>query len=306
MAEAQPLDLPLQPLGYLLGDLRGTAWEHRRKLLATDAPEQVAPAQHRLAGVGDALQNIVALLVAVGVVDLLEVIDIQQQEGQGRFVQPGGFEGVVGAIEEVPAVAALGQHIGGGQALQFTFELLFLGDVFGHADHDHSLVVVGLLVDKAFVAEPADFPVGGDDAVLAVFHGALYQHLGQAALGVVEVVGVDAVAPFVEVGQQQAGGTPENAFVGRAHVEHLARLPVEGPEHGVDAVEQRTEQLLAFTQAGDFTLGVHERQQGLGGFGGRIARLGRRFFLDHERATFLTLRWAATTWPATRAICQSE
>ncbi|MNZ79692.1 hypothetical protein D3C78_983030 [compost metagenome] len=108
---------------------------------------------------------------------------------------------MLGTLEKVPTVAALGQHVGGGQALQFAFELLLFGDVLGHADNDYPLVRIGLLVDEALVADPAHLAVGGDDAVLAVFHRAFDQHFSQAAFGVVEVVGVNAVAPLIEVGQ---------------------------------------------------------------------------------------------------------
>jgi hypothetical protein len=51
--------------------------------------------------------------------------------------------------------------------------------------------------------------VGGDDAVFAVFDRAFFQHVRQAALGVFQVVGVDAVAPLVVVGQQQAAERPK-------------------------------------------------------------------------------------------------
>ncbi|MNC82787.1 hypothetical protein D3C75_1364400 [compost metagenome] len=63
------------------------------------------------------------------------------------------------------------------------------------------MVAIGLLVDEAFVAEPANLAVGVDDAVLTVFHCAFDQHFSQAAFGIVEVIGVDAVAPFVEVSE---------------------------------------------------------------------------------------------------------
>lgn len=120
---------------------------------------------------------------------------------------------LAGRIRKVPAVAALGQHVGGGQALQFTFELLLLGDVFCDADDDHP-VAIALLVDVALVAQPAQLAVGIEDAVLAVFHRALEQYLGQAAFGELQVVGVDAVSPLVVVGQHQAGRAAEDAFVG--------------------------------------------------------------------------------------------
>lgn len=47
------------------------------------------------------------------------------RERQGQALGAGPFEFVMGAFKEVPAVAAAGQHIGGGQALQFEFQVLF-------------------------------------------------------------------------------------------------------------------------------------------------------------------------------------
>ncbi|MNE40156.1 hypothetical protein D3C80_1341510 [compost metagenome] len=167
--------------------------------------------------------------MAVGVVDLLEVIDIQQQEGKRGALLAGQGKFAVGAFEEVPAVTALGEHIGGGQALQLAFSVLLFGDVFGDTDHNQALVQGRLPTDKAFIAQPADMPSGVDDTVLTILHGAFDQHFGQAAFGVIEVVGVDAVAPLVVVGQQQPGRTPEDPFIGRADVDHLLGFPVERP-----------------------------------------------------------------------------
>ncbi|MNE43213.1 hypothetical protein D3C80_1373780 [compost metagenome] len=194
--------------------------------------------------------------MAVTVIHLLEVVDVQQQERQGGAVLAGVFERLLGAFEEVPAVAALGQHVGGGQAMQFAFKLLLLGDVLGDADNDHPLLALALLVDVALVAQPAHLAFGIEDAVLAVFHRALEQHLGEAAFGKLEVVGVDAVTPFVVVGQHQAGRAAKDALVGGAYVQHLTGFPVEGPQHRVNAVQQRAEQLVALAQAGYLALGV--------------------------------------------------
>jgi len=198
----------------------------------------------------------------------------------------GRIEGLVGAFEEVPAVAALGQHVGGRQAVQLQLQLFLFGDVFGHAHHDQRFAGLDLLVDVALVAQPADLPVGGDDAVFAVFHGALFQHAGQAVFGVVEVFGVNTVAPFPVIGQQQSGGTSENAFIGRAHVQHTASFPIDGPQHRVHAHQHRTQQLLTLAQPLDFTLGMHQRQQGRSGSrtrmfsGGRIRQV--RIFVNHR------------------------
>ncbi|MNV16030.1 hypothetical protein D3C71_1067820 [compost metagenome] len=186
------------------------------------------------------------------------------------------------AIEEVVAIAALGQGIGGGQALQLGFHVLFVGDVFGEADDDHRLARLCLAVDEAFVAEPAHLALGVDDAVFAVLDGAFVQHLRQAALGVFQVVGINAVAPLVVVGQQQVGGSAENPFIGGADVQHLAGFPIEGPKHRVDAHQQGAEQLLAFAQARHFTLGTHQRHQGLRGLGPLRWSTVFQVFIDHR------------------------
>jgi len=103
----------------------------------------------------------------------------------------------------VPAVAALGQHVGGRQALQLALELLLLGNVLGNADDDRTLPVLARTAEEALVAQPAQLPVTANDAVLAGFHGALVEHGEHALLGVLHVVGVDRVAPFAVIGQQQ-------------------------------------------------------------------------------------------------------
>ncbi|MNN62745.1 hypothetical protein D3C81_1780710 [compost metagenome] len=138
-----------------------------------------------------------------------------------------------------------------------------------------------LLVDETFVAQPADLPIRTDDAVFTVFDGALDQHLGQAALGIVEVVGVDAIAPLVEVGQQQPGRAPKYPFIGRADIDHLPGFPVERPQHRVDAVEQGADQLLTFAQARDLALGMQQRHQRLGSIGEGVVRGRRRSSVDH-------------------------
>ncbi|MNP26562.1 hypothetical protein D3C76_1194220 [compost metagenome] len=90
--------------------------------------------------------------MTVGVVDRLEVINVQHQKRQRLALLPGVCERAVGAFEEMTAVAALGQRIDGGQAMQLGFHLLLVGDVFGDADDDHRLPRLGLAVDVAFVA----------------------------------------------------------------------------------------------------------------------------------------------------------
>jgi len=215
----------------------------------------------------------------MGVVDPLEIIDIQQLERQRRGVLTGQVEFTPGTVEEMPAIAALRQHIGGSQALQLAFELLLLGDVFRDADDRRASAIFALTRDEALVAEPAQLPIAADDAVLAPFHGAFFEHLAQRLLGILEVIGVDAVAPFIEVAEQQRGGTPEDLLVGGADIDHLLVLPVERPEHGVHASQQGTEQLFALAQTRHFAARMHQRQQGL-----RLARRHYRRAVAHVLA----------------------
>ncbi len=174
----------------------------------------------------------------IGIVDQLEVIDVQQQKRHWRAMQTGQFKLALRAFEKVPAVAALGEHVGGGQALQFAFELFLLGDVLGDAHYDQAMARVGLVADEAFIADPADFTVSTDDPVLAVFDGAFLDHLVQAALGVVQIIGIDTVAPLAKIRQQQTRRAAEDTLIGRADVDHALCGPVKGPQHSVDTHQQ--------------------------------------------------------------------
>ncbi|MNW14003.1 hypothetical protein D3C71_2121100 [compost metagenome] len=49
-------------------------------------------------------------------------------------------------------------------------------------------------------------------------------------------------------------------LVGRTDVDHPLLIPVERPEHRIDAAKQRAEQVLALTQALDFGAAVQQRQ----------------------------------------------
>jgi hypothetical protein len=60
--------------------------EPHDELLATPAADEIAPPCDALDGRGDPLEDEVAGLVAVGVVDVLEVIDVQEEDRQSMTV----------------------------------------------------------------------------------------------------------------------------------------------------------------------------------------------------------------------------
>ena len=161
----------------------------------------------------------------------------------------------------MPAIAALSQHIGGGQAMQLTFQTLLLGDVFGNTNNHAALLGASHAgADETLVTEPAQLAISANDAVLARLHRTGFQHLGQAFGSVVDIVRIDAVAPFAIIGQKQRGGTTEDTLIGRADIDHPLLVPVEGPEHGIDATKQAAEQLLTLAQALHFGPTVQQGQ----------------------------------------------
>ena len=64
---------------------------------------------------GDPLDRVVAGGMAVGVVDLLEMIDVDHQRRHAALVAPAEFEGIVGYGEKGAPVHQAGQIVGVGQ-----------------------------------------------------------------------------------------------------------------------------------------------------------------------------------------------
>ena len=69
-------------------------------------------------GLGDGLQRHIAGLVAVGVVDVLEVVDIDDGRRHRLLAPQGVGQQRVAFGQEVPAVGQAGQEVARGQVLQ--------------------------------------------------------------------------------------------------------------------------------------------------------------------------------------------
>jgi hypothetical protein len=108
----------------LFGDDEGAAdgglAEDDDKLLATVAGRQVGAAFEAGGdGAGDAAQAFVTGLVAVGVVEQFEVIDVAHHQGDAAGVAAGAPPFAGDVFVEVAAVGDAGQGVAGRQALQF-------------------------------------------------------------------------------------------------------------------------------------------------------------------------------------------
>ena len=110
---------PAQLLRQHLRLHRAGAGQHRDEFLAAIAPEQVLRPQRAAQRVRDHAQAMVAAGVAVEVVDLLEVIDVDEQQRQRRRMPLAvGLEGARDPLVDAAAVEGAGQGVDLGGAPQ--------------------------------------------------------------------------------------------------------------------------------------------------------------------------------------------
>ena len=103
-----------QPLGHLASLLKAGFGQQDGKLLAADARHHIHRAHTRAQPARHLPQRLVAGIVAVGIIDLLEPVNIQGDHREGRLVTAAAFELQPGQLEELAAVEQLGQGVGNG------------------------------------------------------------------------------------------------------------------------------------------------------------------------------------------------
>ena len=142
--------------------------EHHQEFLAAPADHVVAFARQHAQAVCDGLQDVVAGLVAVAVVDRLEVVDVEQRERQ--HVHAGGEAGhalVVGDVgrqlaRQVAAVVQAGQRIGEADRLQLPVGLLQVAGALLHQPLKRIAIDVGYgseaALSRAFKAQTGQSP----------------------------------------------------------------------------------------------------------------------------------------------------
>ena len=103
------------------------------------------------------------MMVAEGVVDLLEAVQVQDQQREGRVIGPGRRDPSVDLPDQEGPVGHPGQRVVGGLVGQPLLGPLPLGDVDAGAGHVERLAPV-VEEGLAPIVQPADAPVGPDDA----------------------------------------------------------------------------------------------------------------------------------------------
>jgi hypothetical protein len=86
--------------------------------------------------------------MAIFIIDLLEMIEVERQQGQSGAAAIGPLDLGVGARDELAAIPDTGQRVGGGKMLQlliaplhFLQRILRVGHCFGQAAQQLSLAV---------------------------------------------------------------------------------------------------------------------------------------------------------------------
>ena len=121
--ELERLDGGADALGGLESVLAVVAGEQGDELLATDAGADIAGAEVFGEALRDAGEGGVAAGVAVAVVDLLEVIEVEQEEGEREVVAAGDGDLAGGGERESAAVEQAGEDVGAGLQLELQLHL---------------------------------------------------------------------------------------------------------------------------------------------------------------------------------------
>ncbi|MNF51691.1 hypothetical protein D3C84_330150 [compost metagenome] len=274
---------------YLLG--LGAVLPEQAELVAAQARQGHAALQQPLQARADPLQQQVALGMAEAFVDVLEVIQVQQQQGAAELFAAGALQHMLDAFGEEQAVGQVGQRVVVGEEVQLMLGAFDRADIGEHRDIVGQLArlvldgtdVLPERVDLAVLAPvphlAAPFPAalkgvphglvegrsvaaGAEDARIPAQHLGLLE-AGDAGEGAVDM---DDVAP--RVGDQHAflggveyrGGLAQAAFMGAARVQVLLQVAQVQAQQGVEQ------------QAGD-----HDEEQALGGL-----QLGQQLGVAHQ------------------------
>jgi hypothetical protein len=111
-------EVPAAALGQPDGGRLVRVRERDRELLAADAGHEAGVADRPRQRLGGDLQHAVTLGVAEGVVERLEVVEVEHDDADRRIVRGGPRHGAVHALLERAVVAKARERVGGGERLE--------------------------------------------------------------------------------------------------------------------------------------------------------------------------------------------
>ena len=217
------------------------------ELVSAVAGEGVALAQARLQPAGDLLQQLVARLVAEGVVHHLEVVDVDEEHGEAVVLVPARpVERVAEQVEEERAVGQAGQRVVARVVRHPLHHRAVPGDV-AHQSRDAQGGSGRVSLRGAAGVQPAPFAAAVAHPVLVVEGGgAAFQVGGDGRAQRRRVLRVHPLQP-VGGRAQERGLQREQVAPGRREVELvLAQVPV--PDHVEAGFHRERKPLLALAE----------------------------------------------------------
>ncbi|MNO99281.1 hypothetical protein D3C76_910470 [compost metagenome] len=129
-----------------LADLRALLGEYG-KLVATQASQGHAATEQRLETLAHHFEQLITDIVPKAVVDALEMVQVQQQQGTTALVGLGRGQRLFGAVVEQQAVRQVGERIMMGQVGQLALAVLDRADI---AEHRHIVAeLAAVIADRA-------------------------------------------------------------------------------------------------------------------------------------------------------------
>ena len=245
MARVQPRHRGADALGQRGGLLERRPREDHRELLAAVAGEVVGLARAVAQHSGDRAQHVVALLVADGVVDRLEVVEVHHQQAEVLAVPPGTADLRLERLVEVLVVVDAGEAVADGLPLHLLVGARVLDGDGGQVGEQRDRLDVLLgeraaaqTVQAEHAGHLAEHAQRHDDGGLRhVLAGARDVHAARVASHVVDQLRL--VVADDPAGEALVDGDAEllvelRVLVARVDAHQLARLVVQQPDvHGV-------------------------------------------------------------------------
>ncbi len=205
--------------------------DERGELVAAEAGRGVPGADGVLEPAGGLDQQLVAGLVADGVVDGLEAVEVDEEHGGARVGDSPAGEGLLDALGEQGAVGQVGERVVLGGVLQLGLEPDPFGDVTAVEDQAAVVAVDGGLDVEPFAAAGAEAALDARGGLLGGRRGEEAAHLVDDAaevlrvdergqFGADELLGVPAVDPGgggADVAQYPGGRGDHDDVAGALH-----------------------------------------------------------------------------------------
>ncbi len=225
--------------------VRDIGQEHD-ELVAAQARHGVLDAQRLAQPVGHFREDLIADLVAEAVVDGLEAVDVDDEDGQ-RFSDVSVLvQRLAQAILHQAAIGQAGEGVVVGHLVEQVLLLLVMRHVAGDAIDAQWLAVVAA-DDAGAVEQPAELAVGAHDAVFRAVR-TLGHGLADVVAHALAVLCMHHFQPGLLVAEEFGHGAAADGLRGVVQIVHVHVRQADRPDDVAERAEQAAEPFLELTQ----------------------------------------------------------